>query len=238
MTCKDRRVHNLPEATAVRATCTRCGATFDMLAPVVAFTAPQLRDNATGEVVNLDVEGTFTSTIAGACPRCLGDAALPVVQVTDDEGRAAWVTSTDLRVLVEIRQSLSELPRDPVAAARLIEEKAPALKPLSDWLRSNAHLPGWLALVIVILEHVISLTAGSDHGYRAVTPAQVETIITRVIEQSKHTMETPASAPHRRQGRAPARNEPCPCGSGTKYKRCHGAPVSSQTTSPRSSPAP
>ncbi|MGH3926498.1 MAG: SEC-C metal-binding domain-containing protein [Pseudonocardiaceae bacterium] len=25
-------------------------------------------------------------------------------------------------------------------------------------------------------------------------------------------------------GQEPARNEPCPCGSGKKYKRCHGAP--------------
>jgi preprotein translocase subunit SecA len=25
-------------------------------------------------------------------------------------------------------------------------------------------------------------------------------------------------------GQEPARNEPCPCGSGRKYKRCHGAP--------------
>jgi ATP-dependent DNA helicase RecG len=29
----------------------------------------------------------------------------------------------------------------------------------------------------------------------------------------------------RRAGRSPARNEPCPCGSGSKYKRCHGSPV-------------
>ncbi|MGH4026701.1 MAG: SEC-C metal-binding domain-containing protein [Pseudonocardiaceae bacterium] len=26
-------------------------------------------------------------------------------------------------------------------------------------------------------------------------------------------------------GQQPARNEPCPCGSGRKYKRCHGAPT-------------
>ena len=27
----------------------------------------------------------------------------------------------------------------------------------------------------------------------------------------------------RREGRKVGRNEPCPCGSGKKYKRCHGA---------------
>ncbi|MBS1124245.1 MAG: motif domain protein [Deltaproteobacteria bacterium] len=29
--------------------------------------------------------------------------------------------------------------------------------------------------------------------------------------------------PHVRRPAIPSRNEPCPCGSGKKYKRCHGA---------------
>jgi len=32
-------------------------------------------------------------------------------------------------------------------------------------------------------------------------------------------------APGQAVGRGPARNAPCPCGSGKKYKRCHGAPA-------------
>ena len=32
-----------------------------------------------------------------------------------------------------------------------------------------------------------------------------------------------APQPPRRRGAEPARNDPCPCGSGKKYKRCHGA---------------
>jgi hypothetical protein len=32
-----------------------------------------------------------------------------------------------------------------------------------------------------------------------------------------------APQPPRRSGDEPARNDPCPCGSGKKYKRCHGA---------------
>ncbi|MFN2534286.1 MAG: SEC-C metal-binding domain-containing protein [Pseudonocardiaceae bacterium] len=27
----------------------------------------------------------------------------------------------------------------------------------------------------------------------------------------------------------PARNAPCPCGSGRKYKRCHGAPTTARS---------
>jgi preprotein translocase subunit SecA len=32
----------------------------------------------------------------------------------------------------------------------------------------------------------------------------------------------PQQQPHVRDGRKVGRNEPCPCGSGKKYKQCHG----------------
>jgi len=40
--------------------------------------------------------------------------------------------------------------------------------------------------------------------------------------------EAPQAAPFVREGRKVGRNEPCPCGSGKKYKHCHGALASSQ----------
>jgi len=33
-----------------------------------------------------------------------------------------------------------------------------------------------------------------------------------------------------RKPEVPGRNEPCPCGSGKKYKRCHGAEISARET--------
>ena len=33
-----------------------------------------------------------------------------------------------------------------------------------------------------------------------------------------------------RKPEVPGRNEPCPCGSGEKYKRCHGAVISARET--------
>jgi len=32
-----------------------------------------------------------------------------------------------------------------------------------------------------------------------------------------------AQQAQRRTGKTPGRNDPCPCGSGKKYKKCHGA---------------
>jgi preprotein translocase subunit SecA len=48
----------------------------------------------------------------------------------------------------------------------------------------------------------------------------------RELEQARSvstaTAETNGSAP-RRSGEKVGRNDPCPCGSGKKYKKCHGA---------------
>ena len=54
----------------------------------------------------------------------------------------------------------------------------------------------------------------------------------RMIEQmrSRYQFSAPAKsqqkpAPVQREGRKVGRNKPCPCGSGKKYKKCHGSPA-------------
>ena len=202
------------------ARCVSCGARFQLHAPVIAFADLRLTD-ATGKVSEA-LPGPETVTFNAACPRCGGDAVIATVEVTGENGKKAWVTSTDLSVLVDIRNSLREL-KDPEEAARLIEARAPALRPLSDWLRANEHLATWLTLLITIIEALMSLSAGARTPEQ-MTPQQVQQVITQVVEQVENG-KSPRLHPQRRPGRAPARNATCPCGSGVKYKRCHGAPA-------------
>jgi preprotein translocase subunit SecA len=44
----------------------------------------------------------------------------------------------------------------------------------------------------------------------------------RVVMSHGDQTETPAAAPAKREENKVGRNDPCPCGSGKKYKRCHG----------------
>jgi preprotein translocase subunit SecA len=44
----------------------------------------------------------------------------------------------------------------------------------------------------------------------------------RVVMSHGGESETPAAAPVKRDAEKVGRNDPCPCGSGKKYKRCHG----------------
>jgi preprotein translocase subunit SecA len=60
-----------------------------------------------------------------------------------------------------------------------------------------------------------------DPGRRADTPMEFQH-----EEARSATGNQPAAAPDQpyvREGRKVGRNEPCPCGSGKKYKQCHGA---------------
>ncbi|MEM6284227.1 MAG: SEC-C metal-binding domain-containing protein, partial [Chloroflexota bacterium] len=55
----------------------------------------------------------------------------------------------------------------------------------------------------------------SWHSFRRNEPARAPAL-------SDTTLYTKASGQVVREGRKIGRNEPCPCGSGKKYKRCHG----------------
>jgi len=43
-----------------------------------------------------------------------------------------------------------------------------------------------------------------------------------VLSRGGEAVEAPRSGPMKREGEKVGRNDPCPCGSGKKYKRCHG----------------
>jgi preprotein translocase SecA subunit len=43
-----------------------------------------------------------------------------------------------------------------------------------------------------------------------------------VLSRGGEAVEAPRSGPTKREGEKVGRNDPCPCGSGKKYKRCHG----------------
>ena len=50
----------------------------------------------------------------------------------------------------------------------------------------------------------------------------LEPCVNREVEQAELELFGATSAPAGEQVAAVGRNEPCPCGSGKKYKQCHG----------------
>ena len=69
--------------------------------------------------------------------------------------------------------------------------------------------------IVRTIFHVAVRPDGKGNGTRAKAPIQKESVMAQVAGRSKETVTAAA--------RKTGRNEPCPCGSGKKYKRCHGA---------------
>ena len=62
----------------------------------------------------------------------------------------------------------------------------------------------------------------ADAGGAATAEEEVETVAMRLQTVGAEADGDDAPQPFRRFGQKIGRNDPCPCGSGRKYKQCHG----------------
>jgi preprotein translocase subunit SecA len=60
-----------------------------------------------------------------------------------------------------------------------------------------------------------------DHAPAPTLDAYEQSLLEADIEKS-HEEENDENQPFVREGQKIGRNDPCPCGSGKKYKQCHG----------------
>jgi uncharacterized protein YecA (UPF0149 family) len=92
--------------------------------------------------------------------------------------------------------------------------------------RVRDELAKWLPVIIALIALVIQIRESGEN--QNVTPEQVikNQTVYEVNVEASDTGEQP------RVVNPVGRNEPCPCGSGKKYKKCHGDPAREQRTSP------
>jgi uncharacterized protein YecA (UPF0149 family) len=174
----------------------------------------------------------FSGMSFGPCPTCFAfNGEIPAESI--DLSRTdvitalqAPVTSDNLRRLVDVLSSASREDQRALRAllaesqgrsadqlADDIERVVPRFHKLADWIRDRENrieLATWLTVLTGVLAILLALRP-SQQG---VTPRQMEQIIHAVA---------PTVSAQPRPPKLPGRNEPCYCGSGRKYKRCHGA---------------
>jgi hypothetical protein len=78
--------------------------------------------------------------------------------------------------------------------------------------RNRSDLYAFLALVIAAIQLILSTVQAQD-----ITIPNVDIDINQLISVTVNQNVQPVPKV--------GRNEPCPCGSGKKYKKCHGDPV-------------
>jgi preprotein translocase subunit SecA len=165
----------------------------------------------------------------GPCPTCGGMGHIPdgIYSATTDTIRVVATTAKSAQSLGTLLRILQRA-RDQSATAEelaksLEQEQAANLKPLADLVRrlpKRLDVKYWIAITIT----VVALIEGHmvDQKLDRIE-TQVEQIYAQVL--ASHPTVTPSPVLAARSAPAPkvGRNDPCPCGSGRKYKRCHGA---------------
>jgi len=131
--------------------------------------------------------------------------------------------------LERLAQILSEARKRNASAEELretIQQETPNLSGLSSLLpRTRTDLYAFLAVVIAAIQLI--LTTAHTQG---INIQNVDVDINQVIGV---TVEQQTQQPQLEQVPKVGRNERCPCGSGKKYKKCHGDPARENRPLPR-----
>jgi SEC-C motif len=181
-------------------------------------------DAAPGESVHIDtVGGRLRSVVTGARLLLTEAAQDPVAAelLVDVLGRQPAVAS-------------------PTQIADVIDAQiGSAFAGFVDWLRENQWFAQWLGAGVSVAGFVATLVlANPGSGEKLptsvpsapqpvvvqVTPSFTDAQFEELIQRAIQAQSRENQVDKRRPGRAPARNQPCHCGSGNKYKRCCGAP--------------
>lgn len=135
------------------------------------------------------------------------------------------VTAGDLEKLGEIVRTARDSGVDKETLAEQLRSTLPRLAPVADFINSvhGDRLAVWLTVILTVLGPLIVAKS-------VPTPApSVTTTVNVVVQQpgqeqiDELVREALAAQAHaRNEATSPSRNSSCPCGSGRRYKRCHG----------------
>ena len=178
-----------------------------------AFRSGFFFENAT----NVNLSGNKV----GPCPRCGGmghvsDGVFNFAGSTIEILSAPERTVQELTRLVEILSAARAAGAQTDAVANQIKTELPGLAALAKLVPSNrAELYGFLAVVLAAAQLYLTVSPPTAQPSIQVNVTQV---LERTLAEGAQAEKARASKPMKK----PGRNDPCPCGSGQKYKKCCG----------------
>jgi hypothetical protein len=182
---------------------------------------------------------TFEGSGAGPCPNCGGMGHIPdgvyrFVGDTIELLQAPERTVSELQRLTKVLRTAQERGADFEEVKSTVEQEFPGWgQRLSRLLipQTPADLAAYLMLILMAVQMVMQAKENNE-----VPDINEQTVINNI------TVQTPGQPPAvdssttirgiSDQGRKVGRNEPCPYGSGLKFKKCHGAGGESHYTEP------
>lgn len=165
-------------------------------------------------------DGLFQDMEVSPCPGCGGTGVVPNGYLKMMHFAAQTFRSLDRDRLTDLREVLEgarSTTDDAAAVAEQLERASPELAPAARWLatqNNRMEVGMWISALLALISVLIAM-----RGADTVSPEQVQRIVHDVVEQTN------------REAINPGRNSPCLCGSGRKWKHCHGAPSSAVSPS-------
>jgi len=163
---------------------------------------------------------------SGPCPSCGSMGTVPdgvfraagnVIRLLTGPQKTIEQLQRLASVINEARNTVSE----PNKAVEKIKQEAPELSSIVDILpRTRNELYGFLTVILIAVGTVIA--GAALYKDRPPSEAEVQNMVDRTIEQAFEEHEEVKKQQRQPAAPEPGRNNPCPCGSGKKYKRCCG----------------
>jgi SEC-C motif len=196
----------------VPAICDQCGTVF--AAPFQLQTGAQVG---------------FTNVGSGPCPRCGSMGTIPdgLYEAFGDTLRILPRSASSLARLAAAVRSAQEQGMDREAAAAAIENEAPEFAALASDVRERS---GWnLNLWLMFLLALITLLVTSGEAIsNTLSNQELDHLFQEFVQAHPVLAPSPTSTANSQSAMQPPakvrKNELCPCGSGKRYRRCHGRP--------------
>lgn len=191
---------------------------------------PAICDNC-GTVFNSGIVGGGGATItmigskSGPCPRCGEMGSIPdgTYRLIENVIEILSAPHRTIEDLLKISELIKEVEDEQITKEEFEEEvqkKIPELHPFFDWFvprtREEKFNIGWKiigAALPIIISSLINRGTTKD-----VSP---EIVINNIYNEQIVNIQTPNNTAEDDKTIKVGRNEPCPCGSGLKYKKCH-----------------
>lgn len=164
----------------------------------------------------------MTGTRYGPCPVCGSYGRIPdgVYQYANHAVSLLTGPETSVRVLRQVHEILKRAKsnsEDKEAVLREVEAVSPQASQALQQAPETSNYIQWITVLIALVALAIQVHTSYFKG------DDVEKQFRdHLLEENKELREQNKATPYKRETPKIQRNDPCPCGSGKKYKKCCG----------------
>jgi uncharacterized protein YchJ len=174
----------------------------------------------------------FTNSKVGPCPVCGAMGLIPdgTYEYANDVLNILSSSKINVTELQKVEKILRSARRsknknnDEIIGE--VKKASPAVADAFQLIPKQNNIIQWLTLLIAFVALAIQIhSTYFKKTEQSVEKKVIEYLLKEFGAESDSNISPDKNSPYRREGPKIQRNDPCPCGSGEKYKKCCGNPL-------------